>query len=118
MYPSQGKGKNRSGDWINFFGGRKRQDPWNLELVDINFGNGDLALSSIRNVFVPVGKLKCQPVVSRGKRQHAFVGERFVLNLLVAALLERIAQVFLGYETQVIAVFIKNLNADMQFIKQ
>src|SRR5258707_15056984 len=104
MYPSQSERKNRSGDRIDFFSGCKRQDPGNLELIDINFGNGDLALSPIRNVFVPVGELKREPVVSRRKRQHALVGERFVLNLLVAALVERIAQVFLGYENQFIAV--------------
>src|SRR5260221_13634453 len=95
MYPSQSERKNRSGDRIDFFSGCKRQDPWNLELIDINFGNGDLALSPIRNVFVPVGELKREPVVSRGKRQHAFIGECFVFYILVTALVDNIAQILL-----------------------
>src|SRR5882762_4487903 len=118
MHASQGEWQHGSGDRVDLFSGGKWQDPGNLELIDINFGNRDLTLGPIRDVFVPVGKLKREAVISSGKRKHTFVGEGFVLNILEAALVEGIAQIFLGDENQLIAVFIKNLHADLQVIHQ
>ena len=104
MYASQSEGQNRSGDRVDFFGGGKRQNSGDLELIDINFGNRDLALSPVGNVFVPVGELKRQAVISSGKRQHAFVGEGLVFNILKAALVEGIAQILLRDENQLVGV--------------
>src|SRR5437879_441503 len=118
MHASQGEGQHGSGDGVDLFSGSEGQNSRNLELIDIDFGNRDLTLGPIRDVFVPVGKLKRQAVISGGKRKHAFVGEGFVLNILEAALVERIAEIFLGDENQLIAIFVKNLNPNLQVVHQ
>src|SRR5579859_938734 len=114
----QSERQDRCGDRVDFFGGGKRQNPLNLELNRIDFGNCDLALGSIGNVLIPVGKLKGEAVISSGEGQHAFVSEGFILNILIATLVEGIVQILLRDEDQFIGIAIKNLHADLEVVHQ
>src|ERR1700688_617997 len=118
MHARQSERQNRSGDRVDFFSGGKWENSRNLELIGINFGNSDFTLGPIGDVLIPVGKLKGKAIISRGKRQHALVGKEFILNILVAILVDDVVQILLSDENQFIGVAIENLHSNLKRIHQ